>query len=306
MNINGVMCIKGEIHSIMTLMRLNTRWSGRDVDEGPLVQSFRRLNEYLEGIFDLREVDCVMYISPFQQVIVSEQASGPLTCAALSSLSKFVLYGFLSPHYPRAREGIGLIANSISCALFEETDWESDEVIFMKLLELSALSLRCDASALLDVDAAWDIYSTCLNIHSQYRASKILQSEAETALRHLTLIAFSRAHLALKPSSDIGSVGEDEEEIKFASLAGSISSPLPLPSSSSSSSSSYHSSSTPPNHVEEQQQQHFFSGSFGVTLLLSKIMSSLSALMDVPTRLVTIKRDCLSIIIHKPNSIQFN
>eukprot|EP00605_Chrysophyceae_sp_TOSAG23-4_P000420 GSChrysophyteH1.ASY1.ANO1.476.1 assembled CDS len=144
-SLNGVTCIKGEISSIMTLMRLNTRWSdntGRDIlsgayqDEDPLMVSFRHLNTYLEGIFDLREVDSVAYLSPYH---------------------------------------------------------DSDEVIFMKLLELSALTLRSDASCLLSVGAAWEIYSTCLNIYSQPRASKILKSEAETTLRELTLTAFGRA-----------------------------------------------------------------------------------------------------------------
>jgi len=72
--INGVTCIKGEVSSIMTLMRLNTRWSQESgktknsqeyssADDDSIVQSFRRLNEYLEGIYDLREVDCVMYVN---------------------------------------------------------------------------------------------------------------------------------------------------------------------------------------------------------------------------------------------------
>ena len=50
-SINAVSCIKGEIHSMMTLMRLNTKWakqiySSREVsqpDENSLVQSFRVL-----------------------------------------------------------------------------------------------------------------------------------------------------------------------------------------------------------------------------------------------------------------------
>jgi hypothetical protein len=73
-----------------------------------------------------------------------------------------------------------MLANCISRCIFEETDWESDELILMKLLELSALCLQCDASKLLTISAAWDIYSTCMSIHSHYRASKILKSEAET------------------------------------------------------------------------------------------------------------------------------
>lgn len=177
MDVNGVTCIKGEIHSLMTLMRLNTRWAApsrfsRELliqDESPLIQSFRRLNEYLEDTYDLRDVDCVVYLDPFLQVVISEHASGPLTSAALSSLNKFALYGFLSSDMPRASEGINLAAHSISSCVFEETDWESDEIILVKLLELSSTCLRCEASSMLTVSSAWDIFSTCLSIHGQIR-----------------------------------------------------------------------------------------------------------------------------------------
>ena len=177
MEVNGVTCIKGEIHSLMTLMRLNTRWaaparfSGELLikDESPLIQAFRRLNEYLEDTYDIRDVDCVVYLDPFLQVVVSEHASGPLTSAALSSLNKFALYGFLACDLPRASDGINLLAHCISNCVFEETNWESDEIILVKLLELSSTCLRCDASVMLTVSAAWDIYSTCLSIHAQFR-----------------------------------------------------------------------------------------------------------------------------------------
>ena len=59
-NINGVSCIKGEVSSIMTLMRWNEGESS-----GGLLNCFRRLNEDLEGVFDLREVACMTYIDPF-------------------------------------------------------------------------------------------------------------------------------------------------------------------------------------------------------------------------------------------------
>lgn len=176
-SVNAVSCIKGEIHSIMTLMRLNTKWAkpglySREVispEESQLVQSFRALIEYLEGMFDIRDVDCVMYIQPFHQLIVSEHASGPLSIAAISALSKFALYGFLDSDYPNAGPGINLITNAISRCVFEETDWESDEVVLLKLLELSTMTMRCEAARHLTVKAAWDIYSTCISIHNQYR-----------------------------------------------------------------------------------------------------------------------------------------
>lgn len=162
----------------MTLLRLNSRWANhlgrfsRELliqDESLFIRSFRELNDQLEGIFDLKEVNCVMYLKPFSQVITSENASGPLTSAALSSLSKFVLYGFMSSSYPGASAGVNLIAKCIPRCIFEETDWESDEVILMKLLELSSLCLRSEASGLLTVAAAWEIYETCITIHSQIK-----------------------------------------------------------------------------------------------------------------------------------------
>lgn len=284
--INGVTCIKGEIHSVLTLIRLNTIWSqlgnrltndtiGIEKEkEIPFVQSFRRLNEYLECIFDLREVDCVMYIQPFHEVIVSDQANGPLTSAALSSLSKFALYGFLSAGFPRVKEGIALIAKCISYCVFEETDWESDEVILMKLLELSALCLRCDASSLLTVGAAWDIYSTCIEIHNQYRASKILRSEAETALRHLTLTAFSKAHYAIKDQAFLSEINNGEYKNK----------------------TNLNNSDNITYEWDAMNQQIIFAGPIGITMLLSKIMTVLGSLMDLQKQTINEVNFALSLV----------
>ena len=85
----------------------------RTKEDDTLMQAFRRLNSYLEGLYDVHTLDCVAYLLPFQQVIVSEHASGALTSAALSALSKFALYGFLSRDLPRAREGIEMVGDCI-------------------------------------------------------------------------------------------------------------------------------------------------------------------------------------------------
>lgn len=207
--LQGVNCIKGEIHSLITLLRLNTRWSGKAynrglkgdslVEEDPVTDNFRELNEYLDGHYDLQTVDCVKYVHPFYSIVVSEHTGCALTSAALSSLSKFALYGFFAPQYPSVVEAMILVAKSISHCIFEETDWESDELILMKLLELATLCFRNQGSSLLSVESAWDVYSTCKSIYEHYRASKILKNEAETALVHLTLNIFARAsHMTLK------------------------------------------------------------------------------------------------------------
>ena len=271
-SINGVTCIKGEIHSITTQMRLNTRWSqaakyNRDSfynDEDGLALAFRRLNEYLEGIFDIREVDCVMYIMPFHNIIVSEKASGPLTSSALTSLSKFALYGFLSEQCPRVQEGISLIANCISHCVFEETDWESDELILMKLLELATLCYRSNASKLLTIGSAWEMYNTCISIHNHYRASKILKSEAENALVHLTLSAFGRVV--------IGS----------AAIPTELGAPLQLTENGNHLNSIDQAlESLKGRSWESLRDSYNMTSELGVTLLLGKIMSVLSEMADL-------------------------
>ena len=216
--------------------------------EDPLAESFRRLNEHLEGVYDLRDVDCVSYISPFHNVVVSERASGLLTSAALGALTKFLLYGFLCPDFPRAKDGMQLISDCISNCIFEETDWQSDEVIFMKLLELSVLAFRCDASSLLSVDAAWRIYETCIGIHGQSKASKILRSESETALMRLTMTAFSRAHTV---TENLDGLISHRGDAAFSS----------------------------PSSFHVQRDVFDFSG-VGITYLLVKVMNSLVCLMD--------------------------
>jgi brefeldin A-resistance guanine nucleotide exchange factor 1 len=135
------------------------------------MQAFRRLNSYLEGLYDVHTLDCVAYLLPFQQVIVSEHASGALTSAALSALSKFSLYGFLSRDLPRAREGIEMVGDCISHCVFEESHWQADEVVMLKLLELSTMVYRCDAAAHLSARSAWNVFQTCIMIRNQSRVS---------------------------------------------------------------------------------------------------------------------------------------
>lgn len=223
---NGLNIIRGEIYSILTLIRGTSRWSSKPsnivktpssadktivtnpflqanaIMDVPIAQSLLVLLRSMEEMFDLMDVDMDLYISPFHDIIVSDQVNGPLTCAALASLVKFASYGFFSSQFPRAQEGIAMIADCITRCIFEATDWESDELILMKLLELSTLVYKCDACRLLSVQGALDIYNTCISLQAHYQA-KIMQFEAEVALRHLTVSAFSRAHLSYSNDDDM-------------------------------------------------------------------------------------------------------
>jgi brefeldin A-resistance guanine nucleotide exchange factor 1 len=71
--------------------------------ESPLLQGFKKLMVTLGGSKDLRQMDTVIYVEPFLEVIRSEETSGPITGVALSSMHKF-MHGFIrmdSPNAPR-------------------------------------------------------------------------------------------------------------------------------------------------------------------------------------------------------------
>ncbi|CAM9552437.1 unnamed protein product, partial [Phaeothamnion confervicola] len=200
---NAVNCVKGEIHNVLTVLRLNARWASRSRfsqeiplrEESPLTRALKALHAYLEGVQDLRDVDTVRYLQPFLAVVGSPHTTGPMTGAALSSLHKFLLYGFMSAESPRVTEGVSLIARAITNCHFEETDPESDQVVLMKLLELSALCLRAEVGSLLGDRDCWEIFLACYRIRCLENGTgrSLLASTAGNTLAHIVLMIFERA-----------------------------------------------------------------------------------------------------------------
>jgi golgi-specific brefeldin A-resistance guanine nucleotide exchange factor 1 len=117
-----------------------------------------------------------IHIQPFLDIVTSPLTTGPITGAALSSLHKFLLYGFVRSDSLRAAEGINLIAQGISKCLFEETDNYSDEVVLMKVLELSALCVRCDVGTMLKCEEIVLVFNKCLSVSKEdTRRSSLLR-----------------------------------------------------------------------------------------------------------------------------------
>ena len=94
---NGIFVVRGEMCTLMTAMRRGARWSShshQDADD-PLMKNFQELKEILNKIDDLRLVQASVYLSPFLEVIRSEETTGPVTSLALSAVNKFLSYGLI-------------------------------------------------------------------------------------------------------------------------------------------------------------------------------------------------------------------
>lgn len=102
----------------------------------------------LGGDKDWKQIDTLLYVEPFLEVIRSEETSGPITGVALSSMNKF-LKALIRSDSPNAARAMALIAEAVTNCRFEATDPDSDEVILMKILQVLLSCVQCNAGLLL-------------------------------------------------------------------------------------------------------------------------------------------------------------
>lgn len=77
--LNNITCVKGEIHNVLTQMRLNTRWASAARfhteipihSESPLFRGLKSLHDYLtqQGFHNISDVDTVLYLQPFVEIV---------------------------------------------------------------------------------------------------------------------------------------------------------------------------------------------------------------------------------------------
>ncbi|EGZ07279.1 hypothetical protein PHYSODRAFT_528113 [Phytophthora sojae] len=193
-------CVKGEIHNVLSMMRVNARWASVDrftqeipaSTQSPMMRAFKQLHYELQSVTDLADVDTVTYLLPFVMVIESERTSGFITGAAISAINKFLLYGLITCESLRADVAINRIAVCVSRCRFEETHRADDEAVLMKLLELVEYSVRCDAGHLISGENLWKMLQLCYSIRCQPRSSMHLCRSADNTLSHLVLTVFDR------------------------------------------------------------------------------------------------------------------
>jgi len=197
---NSVRIVKGEIHNVLSLMRLNRRYNHgarfhREVPaaaESPLVRGLKALHEELGPYTNLQDMDTMAWLRPFLDVIESAETSGPITGGALSSLSKFLNYGFIHKGSPRAAESVCRICRIVTRCRFERTDHSGDEVVLVRILQVLLDCLRSPAGTLLSDQNVWDMVQSCFDIGKQQRLSELLQKTAEHMLMQVVLTVFAR------------------------------------------------------------------------------------------------------------------
>ncbi|XP_012936931.1 Golgi-specific brefeldin A-resistance guanine nucleotide exchange factor 1 [Aplysia californica] len=196
---NGIYIVQGEIALLITAMRRTSRYGahGRHVrqleDEGDILQSsFFQLKDALNNITDLSDIEPNAFLSPFLEVIRSEDTTGPITGLALTSVNKFLSYGLVDPAAETSAAAIENIADAVTHARFVGTDPSSDEVILMKILYVLRTLLLCRAGVLLTNESVCEIMQSCFRICFEMKLSELLRKSAENTLRDMVQLLFTR------------------------------------------------------------------------------------------------------------------
>ena len=81
--------------------------------------------------------DANYFLVPFLDVIRSEEISGPITALALTSVEKFIVYNIIN-EANGSSGAVEAITDAAIHAHFVSTDSASDELVLMKILNVSS------------------------------------------------------------------------------------------------------------------------------------------------------------------------
>lgn len=132
-------------------------------------------------------------------IVKSEIANGPITSVALSSLLKFMQYGYLDiVHGVKSLQALEMIVTAAMKSQFEALDAETDAVVMFKILKVLQRAVQIDTALLLSDQVVYDMVQTCFKLSIQGRVSSLLRKSAEMTLSEIFQFAFTSCDSPLK------------------------------------------------------------------------------------------------------------
>lgn len=165
---------------------------GQDEEQDGLMKQMVELKATLNHIEDLRLVEPMVFLTPFLDVIKSEETTGPITSLALSTINKFLSYGLIDPTHPSLASTVEAIADAVTHARFVGTDQASDGVVLMKIVQVLRTLLLNPEGTVLTNESVCEVMLSCIRICFEPRLNELLRKTAEHALKDIVLLLFMR------------------------------------------------------------------------------------------------------------------
>lgn len=188
-------------------------------DEGANPQLLQSLKSLRSLVFhpqhgEWRSTEPSVYLSPFLDVIQSEEIPAAATGVALSAVLKILRLDIFDERTPGAREAIHSIVFAVTNCRLERTDQASEDAVLMRILQMLTAIMRSRASVLLTDHAICSIVNTCFQVVQQsVHRGDLLQRSARHAMHELIQAVFSRLpEIKVPETANRASQVDDEEE----------------------------------------------------------------------------------------------
>ncbi|KAJ4882452.1 ARF guanine-nucleotide exchange factor GNL2 [Raphanus sativus] len=140
-----------------------------------------------------RTIDPLVYLSPFLEVIQSDEIPASATAVALSSILKILKIEIFDEKSPGARDAMNSIVSGITSCRLEKTDSISEDAVMMRILQVLTGVMKHPASELLEDQAVCTIVNTCFQVVQQSAGrGDLLQRNGRYTMHELIQIIFSR------------------------------------------------------------------------------------------------------------------
>ncbi|XP_020233230.1 ARF guanine-nucleotide exchange factor GNL2 [Cajanus cajan] len=160
-----------------------------------------------------RTVDPSIYLSPFLDVIQSDDVPASATGVALSSLLKILKFQVFDDKSPGSREAMESVVSGITSCRLEKTDPVSEDAVMMKILQVLTGIMHHRASTLLTDQSVCTLVNTCFQVVQQSATrGDLLQRSARYTMHELIQVVFTRLPDIDEDREDSESDMEDGDE----------------------------------------------------------------------------------------------
>ncbi|KAL2478990.1 ARF guanine-nucleotide exchange factor GNL2 [Forsythia ovata] len=159
-----------------------------------ILQSLKSLRAFLfNPQQEWRRIDPSLYLSPFLDVIQSDDIPATATAVALQSVLKVLRLGIFDERTVGAKDAINSAVTAVTGCRLERTNLVSEEAVMMRILQVLTAIMRHRASVLLTDHAACTIVNTCFQVVQQSASrGDLLQRSARYTMHELIQIIYTR------------------------------------------------------------------------------------------------------------------
>ncbi|XP_047942930.1 ARF guanine-nucleotide exchange factor GNL2 [Salvia hispanica] len=194
----GLSCmLNAEVGAVLAVIRRPPDPNYHQPDEGcdtSISQSLKSLRAMLfKPQQEWRTIDPSVYMSPFLDVIQSDDIPASATAAALQSVLKILRLGIFDEKTQGGKESINAAVNAVTSCRLEKTNPVTEDAVMMRILQALTAVMRHRASILLTDHSTCTLVNTCFQVVQQ-TANRVdlLQRCARYTMHELIQIIFSR------------------------------------------------------------------------------------------------------------------